>query len=129
MAVVATDDRIEQFEQHKSEGRQMVHRLREWEAGDVLFGVETVTDGASSGKTFQRGSETNVQAFEKASKMFADEPKLGELDEDSVVYLYVADIRTVSTDPRDPADPGEPPLKHASLENVRVLTAKTGGDE
>lgn len=127
MAEVATRDRNEQFEREKAQGEQMIHRLRDWEAGDVIFGYEVHSGSGSTGKTFKRGGEHgDTPAFRKAIQGFDNAPVLGdELSEGSTAYVWSATIQKTRTAPRGP-DPGEPPLKFAELEDVTVLASKTG---
>lgn len=118
------------FERYKQDGEQMIHRLRDWEAGDTVFGYDILGESGGTGKTFKRGGEMgDIPAFRKAIQGFDNVPAIGdELGDGKVAFLWSAEIETTRTDPRDLNDPGEPPLKYAELSNVTVLASKTGGD-
>jgi hypothetical protein len=100
-------------------GQQMIHRLRDWSDGDILFGVRSYNAAggytASSGKTFQDEG--------RARSMFNGSPVLGN-KEDFDVILFKAVIRGPKRDPADPYDPGEPPSQYATLESVEILDRK-----
>jgi hypothetical protein len=120
-----SEERIKQFEESKMNRQVMIHRLRDWEAGDVVFGYDVVGETSSTGKTFRRNGEYGEElAIEKAINAMRNAPAIGELSEDSQVFAWVGKIERVRTEPRDPHDPGEPPLKHAQLEQVSVLAAR-----
>lgn len=122
-----SDERIEQFEESKMNGETMIHRLRDWEAGDVVFGYDVVSDGASHGKTFRRGDVHGDEfAIERAINAVRDAPLVGdELSEGTVAFAWVGKVEKTRTEPPGP-DPGEPPLKMAELEQVSVVVARSG---
>jgi hypothetical protein len=102
------------------QGEQIVHRLRNWEVGDRVYGVSSFKlsnddSRSSSGKTFT--TEENARAH------FEKEPIFGPTEEFDTI-LFAATIQTVTRDPPNPADPGEPPLKYAQFENVEILDRK-----
>ena len=125
-----SDEEIEQFEQSKMSGEVIIHRLRDWEAGDVVCGYDVVSDGASHGKTFKRGGEFgDTLAIEQAIDGVRNAPLLGEtLDEDTTAFAWVGIIESTRTEGPNPADPGEPPLKFGTLKQVSVLAARSGGE-
>lgn len=117
-----TDEPTEDSLRERLSGRQMIHRLREWEDGDTLYGARTYTDSGASGKTFREGSEFgDTTALDMAREQFAGELTLNT---NGVSVLYSATVEQVQTDPRDPNDPGEPPLKFARLTDVEILDWK-----
>lgn len=130
----ASDAEIRNFENKKADGEQMIHRLRDWAVGDVVFGYDVVTDSsASTGKTFRReepsagGTKSGVQ---RALDALDAQPVSGDsLGEDTHVFAWVARIESVRTEPRDPMDPGEPPLKFAELKDVAVIASRSGAEE
>ena len=129
--------REEAFKEHKENGEQMVHRLRDWEKGDILWGYESVSGSGSTGKTFSRRNRENREerigdldgldpqdAHESARQAFEsmtdpDKTSLGG-GPDTSVFLYAARIESVRTEGPGP-DPGEPPLKFARLGKVVVV--------
>lgn len=98
----------------------MVHRLRHWAAGDVIFGYDVVRPGGATGKTFTREhAESMYNAVEAA-------PVLGDtLGPETDVFGWVARIESTWSEGPGP-DPGEPPLVYASLRDVVVLAYRTG---
>lgn len=129
--------REQAFKEHKSNGEQMVHRLRDWQEGDILWGYECVSGSGSTGKTFsRRHSEEREEriskldsidpqdAHESAREAFEsitdpDQQSLGT-GPDSSVFLYASRIKSVRTEPHSSHDP-EPPLKFAQLGKVVVV--------
>lgn len=109
----------ERFVAFLEQSEQMVHRLRDWDPGDTIYGVTEVSGLGRSGKTFT-DNEFGRDGKAVAEGYFEQAPVLGA-DE---VYLWRAAIDTVRTDPRNPNDPGEPPLKFARLSNAEVLDYK-----
>jgi len=103
-------------------GERMVHRLRDWEGGDTLYGAASVDlnqGGRSvSGKTYREGGEYGEDAEAKARGKY-ETPLLARGA--NVAVLYRATVRDPETEPRNPMDPGEPPLKFATLTEVEVL--------
>lgn len=145
MRSVLTDDteaREQAFKEHKENGEQMVHRLRNWEEGDILWGYESVSPRGSTGKTFSRRKS-------KESKERAEEKDFEHLDPDDAhesakdafesctdpdsmsmgggpdtsVFLYAARIKSCRTEPHSSHDP-EPPLKFARLGKVVVVDSE-----
>lgn len=133
------DVREQAFREYKEDGEQMVHRLRNWEAGDILWGWESIRDGSSTGKTYSRrkAKESKARAeaedFEHLSPDDAHESAKDAFeaccDPDrtslgggpgAAVFLYAARIGSVRTEPHSSHDP-EPPLKFATLEKVVVV--------
>lgn len=109
-------------------GNHMVHRLREWDDGDTLYGVESFQHdtGAATGKTYHEGGEYGEDTAEaKARNHFENPPPLAG---GMVVVLYRATVQNPQTEPRNPMDPGEPPLKYANLISVEILEWKHTGD-
>lgn len=107
-------------------GEQMVHRLREWDDGDTLFGVTSMNadSGASMGKTFREGGERVNSAEQMARDRYENPP----LPMSGVTVLFRATVRDPRTEPRDAMDPGEPPLKFATLTDVEILDWNTSED-
>lgn len=99
--------------------QQMIHRLRDWSDGDLLYGVRSYNAAggytASSGKTFQDEG--------RARSQFNSSPVFGNEDDFDVI-LFKAVIRDPKRDSADPYDPGEPPSTYATLENVEILDRK-----
>jgi len=126
MSGEVSDEEIAEFEQAKMSREVLVHRLRDWEVGDVVCGYDVVSDGASHGKTFKRGGEFgDTLAIEQAIDGVRNAPLLGEtLDEDTTAFAWVGIIESTRTEGRNPADPGEPPMKTAKLKQVSVVAAR-----
>lgn len=121
-----SDEHTEDSLRERLNGRQMIHRLRDWEDGDTLYGATTLTETGRSGKTFREGGEFgDASAKEMAREQFAGDSALLA---NGVNVLYRATVQQVQTDPRDPDDPGEPPLKFATLTDVEILDWKQSGD-
>lgn len=135
---IRTDDtkqREQAFREHKQAGEHMVHRLRSWEEGDILWGWESVRPGGTTGKTYRRADAQRMQGkdFEYLDPDDSHESARGGYEAvadphkasmgggpDSAVFLFVARIGSVRTEPHSMQDP-EPPLKFATLDKVRVL--------
>lgn len=128
------ETRNEAFAEAKASGEQMVHRLRDWEEGQTIWGYEVRTEGGGSmGKTHTRDDfsigkpdeVTDEMEFKShiVDSMYA---MLGEGggDDRRVGFAWVAEIDRVRTEGRDPMDPGEPPLKFAVLRNVSVVESE-----
>lgn len=136
------DEREQAFREHKQSGEQMVHRLRDWQEGDILWGYESVSPNGSTGKTFSRRNrekrkdrigdlsdldpqdahESARDAFDQMADPDPDAVSLGG-GPDSSIFLYAARIESVRTEGPGP-DPGEPPLKFAQLGKVAVVDSK-----
>jgi hypothetical protein len=120
------EQRNEQFVAELADGRQLVHRLREWESGDTLWGYMVVGETAALGKTFRAGSEPpvpNADADTDAESVASRKANDGfeqHVGGDRLVFLYSAHIAAVETEPRGLADPREPPLTLADLTDIRV---------
>lgn len=126
-----SDDHIRQFERDKASGKQMIHRLRDWEPGDVIFGYDVIqANGSMSGKTFKRGSELGGNsAIRNALNGLEDQPLFGEtLSDGTVAFAWVGRIVRTRQERGDPMD-GEPGLKFAELEDVTVLASRDGDKE
>lgn len=93
----------------------MIHRLREWNDGDTLYGAVFLGDRSPSGKTFRAAEEP---AEDRARDYYNRDIFNGP---GTTAVLYRATVRNPRTDPQNPADPGEPPLKQARLEDVEIL--------
>jgi hypothetical protein len=125
-----TEMREAAFAEAKTGGRQMVHRLRDWEEGQTIWGWEThVESGGSMGKTHtRRDFERRVDDSEPVRpqvKAALVDTATGQLestrtDVRTAGFVWVAEIADVHTEPPGP-DPGEPPLKDASLTNLSVV--------
>lgn len=110
MTKVKSEDELEQL---LSTGQQMVHRLRDWDEGDTLYGVTFYNEGydSGSGKTFK--DEDSARGMFESGGLGAGPG--------SDTVLFKATVRNPTTEPHNPADPGEPPLKWAELEDVEIL--------
>lgn len=117
--------RAKRFKQFKEQGKHMIHRLRDWEPEDVVWGYETHGETASMGKTFSKDgpgpadadlSDSGFDAAQDGYEFHLEE----NLDTKGVAFLWVGRIESVHTESRV-GDEGEPPLKEASFRSVRVL--------
>lgn len=121
------------FVESKENSEQMVHRLRSWESGDILWGWDSVSaEGAATGKTFRRGKDTLDGDGELSGQTAPDAARdayesIKDSDADlrgatpgTSVFLYAARIESVRTEGGSSHDP-EPPLKFASLTDVAVV--------
>lgn len=120
------DDSIEYtFKRRKEKGMNMVHRLRDWEAGDTIWGYDIQIDnGNTTGKTFSRNDSTLVPEDEPYVEQVEErmEQMLDTHPSPAVGVVWVGTVETVTTEAHDHSDPGEPPLKHASVTDVCVKT-------
>lgn len=126
-----SNERIRQFEEDKSSGEQMIHRLRDWEAGDVIFGYDVIqANGSMSGKTFKRGNSLGGNScVENALAGLENQPLIGDtLSDGTVAFAWVGRIVRTRQERGDPMD-GEPGLKFAELEDVTVLASRDGDKE
>ena len=129
------------FKEHKEDGWHMVHRLRDWEPNQILWGYEMHRDGGMrSGKTFTREGITGRAGLpdddetpaavnsghEDAREAYED--SIGFADPPAAFFFYGARIERVRQEPPG-ADPGEPPLKEAKLRNVFVVDSTVICDE
>lgn len=110
------------FKDKKMDGEIMVHRLRDWETGETIWGYDIVGSGVSSGKTFKRGDDGLVGGEMKFSEAIETrmEQHLEMAEPPCVGFVWCATIERTRTEGRDPADPGEPPLKYAEVSDVVV---------
>lgn len=106
----------------------MVHRLRDWEAGDKIIGYDVVSGNASHGKTFKPDGRLLDSDDPIAAVVEQATGALYDPESDSEVFVWSATIDRVRTEPRDPNDPGEPPLKFAELSDVTVERSTVTGD-
>lgn len=128
-----SDERHRAFKQRLETDEQMVHRLRDWSEGDIIWGWTHLKGGSSMGKTYQR--EESVPTAADLSDYAPGHEQARTAYESAVgtaasgaVFLWVARIQSVRTEPRGP-DPGEPPLKHATLTNPHVLESEVISDD
>jgi hypothetical protein len=108
----------------------MVHRLRNWEEGQTVWGYEVISNGgASMGKTHTRRDFTDhSENYQDDSDEFVPQiidsmqAMLDNTGDDSVSagFAWVAEIESVQTEPPGP-DPGEPPLKKARFRKLVVM--------
>lgn len=115
------------MKQRKETGMNMVHRLRDWEPGDTIWGYDIqVEDGATSGKTFSRDESSLVLEGEEYVTLVEErmEAMLNEHKSPAVGVVWVGTIEKVTEEAHDHSDPGEPPLKHASISDVCVKTVE-----
>lgn len=96
-------------------GHHLIHRLRNWEDGDDLYGAMFIGDKVTSGKTFRPAEEP---AEERAREHYNTDLFNGP---DTTAILYKATVRNPHAEAHDPNDPGEPALVHGDLENVEIL--------
>lgn len=127
MATEATS-RVTEFARQKERGEAIVHRLRDWEAGDKIIGYDVVSGNASHGKTFKPDGRLLDSDDPLSAVVEQATGPLYDPESDSEVFVWSATIERVRTEPRDPADPGEPPLKHAQLSDVTVEYSSVTGD-
>lgn len=113
------------FKQSKKQGRQNLHRLRNWEPGDTVWGYEVRSDGSYTGKTFRREGPISegLAAAESAYEQAVERASPG-----TMVFLYVATVQSVGQEPPGP-DPGEPPMKFGHLEDVCLLDSHYKQDD
>jgi len=117
--------RNELFVEMKQRGEHMIHRLRDWQVGQIVWGYDLHREnGSSTGKTFTRGGASSEdilrdeRGHEQAKEMY--ETRTEQIQSGAAFY-WVGRITRVRVEGRNPADPGEPPLKFAELEQVKVL--------
>jgi len=121
---------VREFIQSKESGESMVHRLRNWEAGDTVYGWDTLSDSGSMGKTFRGGENGLTDDPEGAARDGFEGAVDGPLASDTNdVFLWRGTVKSVRTEGRNPMDPGEPPLKFARLSDVEVLDYRLGAEE
>lgn len=121
------------FRERQSGGERMVHRLRDWEEGDILWGWASVKEGSSTGKTYRHATsderEEHIGEYLEEAHTAAREAYEAVVENDgpmlgggpgAAVFLFAARIESVDTEPPGP-DPGEPPLKFAELGKVVVV--------
>ena len=115
------------LKQRKETGMNMVHRLRDWERGDTIWGFDIQSEnGSTTGKTFDRSrrlpddSDPFVETVEQRMAQTLEMVK-----KPAVGFVWVGTIEKVTTEGHDHSDPGEPPLKHASISDVCVKTVVT----
>lgn len=117
-----TDDELRQ----RISGEHLIHRLRDWNDGDTLYGAKTFNPdtGGGMGKTYREGDEYGEQDAEALARgMYSNGPTAS-----GVSVLFRATVRNPRAEPRDPSDPGEPPLKYGTLTDVEILDWKQPGD-
>lgn len=119
--------RVAEFARQKERGEALVHRLRDWEAGDRVIGYDVVSENASHGKTFRPDGRLLDSDEPIAAITEQATGPLYDPESDSEVFVWSATIERVQTEPRGP-DPGEPPLKFAELRDVTVERSSVGGD-
>lgn len=107
------------FKQHLLADEVTVHRLREWQQGDTLWGYRTVTDSGASGKSYREGSDRMIDtgAEELARGSYEDAVDLAP--DDTAVFLYSATVDRVYTATAVGGE-GEPPEKHAMLSDIEI---------
>lgn len=136
--------REQAFREQNEDTQHMVHRLRDWQDGDILYGVAIIkSNGSAMGKTYrhnpanQSPKKLDAVDVERQAHKSARSHYEGVVDTDNsnpmgwndgdVVFLYAAHIYNVTTEPLASSDPGEPPLKHADMEKVVVLDSEYNG--
>jgi len=122
-----TDAMTEDTIRERVSGEQIVHRLREWNEGDTVWGVMAFdpSSGTSTGKSFREGHEYGEGAEQKARERY-ERPGLPM---SGVTVLYRATVQNPRSEGRVGRD-AEPPLKFATLTEVEILNWKqTGGDD
>ena len=117
------EQRVDVFRNRKEAREELVHRLHQWESGDTILCYDKLSESGSTDRTFRpdgplSGVETSDNSDDKAREEYhAAVERAGPGD---AVFLWRAEIVSVSTEPKSPIDPGEPPLKFADLTSVEV---------
>lgn len=114
------------FREMKLDGEHMVHRLRDWREGQIIWGWERENEGGSMGKTYTRAGvgqsmddhPLDYEGHRQAMLAYHQHAKNAST---GTVFLWVGRVTKVRTAPGDPHDPGEPPNKFAQFTDVRVV--------
>lgn len=107
------------FKQYLLAGEVSVHRLRDWEQGDTLWGYRTVTDGGAGGKTYREGSDRMIETGAEGLARSAYEDAVDLAADGTAVFLYSATIDRVYTATMLVGQ-DEPAEKHAMLSGVEI---------
>lgn len=127
--MLGPESREAAFEREWEGQRKQIHRLREWESGDTLWGyVVCKTDGSSFGKTFTHEAPGGTMGADAARRAFESAAAGNTLtsNEGSVAFYYMATVHNPQTEPRGMDD--EPPLKMATMKDVVVKDSAEVGE-